>query len=135
MIPSLIMLRGLPGAGKSTLAKLLAEDGRWPVYSVDEFFVDPQGNYQFDYTQNHLAYKQCLANTESAMKSGIQKIFIDHTLTIDWELEQYFKLAQSLQYRVFVMTVENRHHGQNHHGIPESQLQKMAEKYKVVLLS
>jgi hypothetical protein len=33
-----------------------------------------------------------------------------------------------------VLTVENRHGGKNIHSISEEQLQKMAFKYKVVLL-
>ncbi|EMP07134.1 AAA domain protein [Leptospira interrogans serovar Pyrogenes str. 200701872] len=37
---SLILLRGLPGAGKSRLAKLLSENGKYPVFSVDDYFTD-----------------------------------------------------------------------------------------------
>jgi predicted AAA+ superfamily ATPase len=35
---ALILLRGLPGAGKSTLAKLLSENGKYPVFSIDDYF-------------------------------------------------------------------------------------------------
>ncbi len=135
MSATIVLLRGLPGAGKTSLAKVLSEDGKWPVYSVDDFFTDPiTGKYQFDYKTNHLAYDQCLKNTENAMQQKIQKIFIDHTLTLDWEIEAYFKLARAYNYKVFVLTVENRHGGQNQHQISPEQLSKMAEKYKVVLL-
>ncbi|MEI6021276.1 MAG: AAA family ATPase [Bacteroidota bacterium] len=135
MSPTLILLRGLPGAGKTSLAKVLCEEGKWPVYSVDDFFVDPlTGNYQFDYKTNHLAYSQCMNNTETAMLQGVKKIFIDNTLTLDWEIEAYFKLAKKFSYKIFVLTVENRHQGQNQHQISHEQLEKMADKYKVVLL-
>ena len=43
------MIRGLPGSGKSTLAKNLSEDGRYPVFSVDQYFTDKNGVYVFDY--------------------------------------------------------------------------------------
>ncbi|EMG08329.1 AAA domain protein [Leptospira interrogans serovar Grippotyphosa str. LT2186] len=47
---SLILLRGLPGAGKSRLAKLLSENGKYPVFSVDDYFTDSKTQeYNFDY--------------------------------------------------------------------------------------
>ena len=48
-------------------------------------------------------------------------------------MEPYFKLAAAHNYRVHCVTVENRHHGQNTHGIPDEHVQRMAAKYKVVL--
>ena len=132
-MPNLIILRGLPGSGKSSLAKVLSED-RWPVYSIDSYFTDPvTGEYKFQFDKNHLAYKNCESQTEQAMANKIEKIFIDNAFTLEWEIEPYFKLASRYNYTVYVMTVENRHKGKNIHHINEAQIMKMAEKYKVVL--
>lgn len=134
-VPSLLMLRGLPGSGKSTLATLLSEQGRYPVTSIDGFFTNPYtGEYRFDHLQNHLAYRQCEAQTEAWMQKQAPKVFVDNTFTMEWEMAPYFKLAQKHGYRVFVITVENRHGGQNVHGVSREQLEKMAEKYKVQLM-
>ncbi len=131
---NLILLRGLPGAGKSTLAHLLAGD-KFPVFSVDDYFTDKtNGEYRFDFSKNHLAYKECETNTRKAMQEGAEKIFVHNTFTLEWELEPYFKLAKDFGYRIFVATVEKRHSGANIHSIPDDQLKKMAEKYKVVLM-
>lgn len=131
---SLILLRGLPGSGKSSLAESLSENGKYPVYSVDDFFTDKiTGAYKFEFEKNHMAYKACEENVKKAMNSGIQKIFLDNTFTLEWEMETYFKLASGFNYRVFVVTVEKRHNGKNIHGISDDQLKKMAEKYKVIL--
>ena len=81
-----------------------------------------------------MAYKECLQKTEDALKQKIEKIFIDNTLTLDWEIEPYFKLAASYNYRIFTVTVENRHNGTNKHGVSDEQLKKMAEKYKLILM-
>ncbi|MCW3086148.1 MAG: ATP-binding protein [Bacteroidetes bacterium] len=133
---SLILLRGLPGSGKSTLAAVLSEHGTYPVLSIDSYFTDPvTGAYDFDPYKNHLAYKQCELQTEEGMKKNSAKIFVDNTFTIEWEMEPYFKLAATYNYRIFVVTVENRHGGGNIHNIPSEQLQKMAAKYNVHLLA
>ncbi|MES2762775.1 MAG: AAA family ATPase [Bacteroidota bacterium] len=132
---SLILLRGLPGSGKSTLAHVLAENGMYPIFSVDDYFTDEiTGEYVFNFSNNHLAYKQCEQLCKDALLQKIPKVIIHNTFTIDWELEPYFKLASKFNYDLFVVTVENYHGKQNTHGVSDEQLQKMAEKYKVKLL-
>lgn len=132
---SLILLRGLPGSGKSTLATLLSEGGKYPLFSVDDYFTNKEtGAYEFDFKNNHLAYKQCEESTEQSMIAGCTKIFVHNTFTIKWELEAYFKLAKKHNYQLIVVTVENYHQSKNIHSVSEEQLQKMAEKYQVKLL-
>jgi predicted kinase len=134
-INSLILLRGLPGSGKTTLAKLLSENNTYPVFSVDDFFTNElTGEYIFNFKDNHLAYKQCEELTKDAMQQKISKIFVHNTFTMDWELEPFFKLASDFKYKLFVVTVENYHQHTNTHEVSDEQLQKMAEKYKVKLL-
>lgn len=128
------MLRGLPGSGKSTLAVLLSEKGKYPVFSIDSFFTNEKGKYTFEHTQNHLAYKKCEEDTLQHMKQNCEKIFVDNTFTLNWEIEPYFKLASQYNYVVFVITVENHHNSQNIHAISQEQIEKMASKYKVKLM-
>ncbi len=135
MSKSLIILRGLPGGGKSTFAKVLSEEGKYPVLSIDDYFTNPEtGNYKFKFDKNHLAYKSCETRTKSLMENGVEKIFLDNTFTLEWEMEPYFKMAAEFGYTVFVATVENRHGRGNIHNISNDQLKKMAEKFKVILL-
>ncbi len=128
----LILLRGLPGSGKTTLAHVLAGES-FPVMSVDDYFTDPQGNYHFEFDKNHLAYQQCVQKCLDEMKKGSTKIFVHNTFTLDWEIEPYFKMAAEHQYRVHVATIENYHGSSNIHGTTDEQLKKMAEKYKLKL--
>src|ERR1039458_7175770 len=130
--PSLILLRGLPGSGKSTLAHVLSENGKYPVLSIDSYFTHPlTGEYNFEFEKNHLAYKQCEVRTKEKMESGCEKILVDNTFTIEWEMQPYFKLAAEYGYTIFVVTVENHHGKTNIHHIPNEHIKKMAEKYKV----
>jgi len=130
-IRNLILVRGLPGSGKSTLTGVLSDDA--PVYSVDSYFTTDDGTYDFRYAENHVAYSQCLNSVRNSMLSGETKIFVDNTFTMYWEIEPYFKLASEHGYRVFVVTVENYHGGTNIHGISDEQIEKMRAKYKVRL--
>lgn len=131
---NLILLRGLPGSGKSTLAELLSENGKYPVFSVDDYFTNPEtGEYHFKFDENHLAYAQCEKNVRQAMENETAKIFLANTFTIDWELQTYFNLAKKMDYAIHVVTVENYHQSKNVHDITKEQLKKMAEKYKVKL--
>lgn len=133
---SLIIVRGLPGSGKSTLCSLLSENGLYPIFSIDDYFTNPKnGDYQFDYSKNHLAYKACEENTRQSMQKEVSKIFLDHTFTLEWEMEPYFKMATEYQYQVFVLTLENRHGGKNIHGVTDEQIKKMGEKFQVKLFS
>lgn len=129
---NLILLRGLPGSGKTTLAILLSE-GKYPVFSVDDYFTDEKGNYDFKFEENHLAYKKCEENIREAMKNNSAKIFVHNTCTLEWEMETYFKLAKEFNYDLHILTVENYHESENIHSISKEQIQKMAEKYKIKL--
>lgn len=132
---NLILLRGLPGAGKSSLADVLSENGQYPVFAIDDYFTNKiTGEYQFNFAENYLAYQQCETLCKQALAQGITKVFIDNTFTLDWELAPYFKLAAQFDYTLYVITVEKYHNQQNIHGVSQEQLEKMAEKYKVKLL-
>jgi cytidylate kinase len=133
MSKSLVIIRGLPGSGKSTVSALLSEGGKYPVYGIDDYFTDENGRYQFDFKENYKAYSTCQSHVEQAMQAKKSKIFVDNVFSLEWEMVPYFELAKKYEYMVFVMTLENRHHGKNIHGIDEEQLEKMASKYKVIL--
>jgi predicted kinase len=129
----LIILRGLPGSGKTTLASVLSEGGTYPVFSVDDYFTDENGHYEFRFQENHLAYKQCEEGVRTAMQQGAPKIILHNTFTMEWEMEPYFKLASEHDYRLHVLTVENRHGSANVHDIPEEHIERMRAKYVVNL--
>ena len=134
LLPAIILIRGLPGAGKSSLANILSEEGVYPVFSVDDYFTNPlTGEYNFVFAENHIAYKTCLEKVELSMQNKIKKIFVHNTLTLDWEINEYFKLSSKHRYAIFVVTCENYHSNKSIHSVSDEQLIKMANKYKVKL--
>ncbi len=125
----LYICRGIPGSGKSTFAKQLTSN----VFEADHYFIDNEGNYNFDPSKIKDAHKDCQDNVRYAMESSISKIAVSNTSTQDWELQPYYELATKYGYTVFSIVVENRHEGVNQHGVPEDKLEQMRNRFNIKL--
>jgi len=125
----LTICRGIPGSGKSTFAKTLGGQH----YEADMFFIDEEGNYQFDVTKIKEAHQWCQSIVKTDMILEYPKIVVSNTSTEEWEMEPYFKLAKEYGYTVFSIVVENRHRGVNQHGVPEEKLEQMRNRFNIKL--
>ena len=123
----LFLLRGLPGAGKSTLAKSL---GGMQI-EADKYFMDGD-EYKFDPSKLKEAHAWC-QNAVSVWMKSQDKITVSNTFTQEWEMQPYFDLAEKYGYRVYSLIVENRHGGVNEHGVPEEKLVQMKSRFEVKL--
>jgi predicted kinase len=132
MEKNLILLRGLPGSGKSTLAKLLV-DKDYCHKEADMFFVDREGNYNFDPSKIKDAHSWCKGEVEHLMKYEHSPIVVSNTFTQEWEMDDYYKMAEELGYRVTSIITENRHGGKNEHGVPDDKLEMMKNRFTVKL--
>ena len=132
----LILLRGLPGSGKSTLAKIILQlrsTDEPEVLSADDFFEDKEGDYNFDATKLREAHNYCQFRCSERMRQQKARIVVANTFTQEWEMDEYFKMAERYNYRVHTVIVENRHGNQNVHGVPEDKLQQMKERFEIKL--
>jgi predicted kinase len=129
----LFLLRGLPGSGKSTLAKMLVGDKDYCHKEADMFFVDGDGNYNFKPSKIKQAHKWCQEEIEFVMKYAHSPVVVSNTFTQEWEMEEYYKLAERYGYRVHSLIVENRHGGINEHNVPEEKLEQMKTRFEVRL--
>ena len=129
----LILLRGVPGCGKSTLAKLLVGDKDYCHKEADMYFIDGKGNYNFDPSKIKDAHAWCKEETEFVMKYEHSPVVVSNTFTQEWEMEAYYELAKTWGYTVFSIIVENRHGGVNEHGVPEDKLQAMKDRFEISL--
>lgn len=126
----LILLRGLPGAGKSTLAKTISNQH----VEADMYFERGLNNeYNFDPTKLKEAHEWCKMTTEMWMMQGYYKVVVSNTFTQEWEMEAYFELAKKYGYRVYSLIVENRHGGVNEHNVPEDKVEQMRKRFQIKL--
>lgn len=123
----LFLLRGLPGAGKTTLAKSLSGIH----LEADQYFME-DGEYKFDASKLKEAHAKCQNAVGIWMKSQ-DKIVVSNTFTQEWEMQPYYDLAKEHGYRVYSIIVENRHDGVNIHGVPQETLEKMKNRFEVQL--
>jgi len=131
----LILLRGLPGSGKSTLGEIIMSspgNHQLPL-SADDFFTDSEGNYNFDPTKLKEAHNQCKQRCALLMQNNSARIVVSNTFTQEWEMEEYIEMAKRYGYRVHTVIVENRHGGTNIHGVPDDKLQVMKERFSIQL--
>lgn len=130
--PSLILVRGIPGSGKTTFALTAAQD-KAPVFSADDYFMK-DGQYIFDGNKLYLAHASCEKRTEDAMLTWkFPVIYVANTFTRAREMTAYFDLADKYGYNIFTIVVENRHGSDNIHSVPKETLSAMKERFSIQL--
>jgi predicted kinase len=135
-IGDIVLLRGIPGSGKSTLGDIIlqtTQSNNQDVLSADNFFNDDKGNYNFDVTKLKEAHNWCQQKCAERMKLEFSKIVVANTFTQDWEMAPYFEMADRYKYRIHTVIVENRHEGKNIHGVPEDKLEIMKDRFEIKL--
>ncbi|MFH0874171.1 MAG: AAA family ATPase [Candidatus Komeilibacteria bacterium] len=135
MEPVCIIMRGLPGSGKSHVASWLARKFQAVIASADDYFWQA-GRYCFDPAQLSQAHAACHATFSGALASG-QSVIVDNTASQLWEYEHYFQEAQARGYRVIIVEMEHGSfedmavfHDRNQHQVEWSAMMAMASRWE-----
>ena len=148
--PKLILVRGIPGSGKSTVAKRIKESNPdISHYEADTYFVDDKGCYNFNPSLIKLAHNWCQNETKKDIESG-KSVIVSNTFSQIWEMQNYFDLG--LKYNCDIQVYEMSHEPvlqgkqKNIHEVPDNTILKMikrweplsddiVKKYKITLVS
>jgi len=122
----LYIIRGLPGSGKTTLGRLIAQGG--PLYEADQFFTDEEGNYRFDATKIADAHRWCKLEAGKSRAAGYTTVVVANTFTRHWEYALYLDLAQTFGYSVTIITTKGNHGSV--HGVPRETMDNMRERWE-----
>ena len=125
----LIIVRGIPGSGKTSFASFL---GR-AICCADDFFTTRDGKYVWKAERVGTAHEWCQRKCRRFMKKQIETVIVANTSTTEREMQPYMDLARQFSYKVFSVIVENRHGNVSVHGVPEATLDKMRGRFDVKL--
>ena len=136
LIGDVIILRGLPGIGKTSLAMQLANIAKSHVLAVDDFFTTDGGVYEFDKEKLQEAYKWNFERFKEAIKNKTPLIIIDNTNIKAFHYYHYLDYAQRNSYRVAIVIlphndVSDRELSERSpHGVSKSIIYKMRKEFQ-----
>ncbi|NXP77547.1 N4BP2 protein, partial [Ramphastos sulfuratus] len=133
----LVLLRGVPGSGKSYLARTLLEDNPdGIILSTDDYFCK-NGQYHYDPDCLGEAHDWNRKRAKEAFEMRISPIIIDNTNIQAWEMKPYVTLAQQFKYKVMFREPDTwwkfkpkELEKRNVHGVPKEKIKRMLERYE-----
>lgn len=122
----LILIRGLPGSGKSTQAKKLLKRG-WKHYEADSFHINDEGVYDFQIFRAADAHAWCLDMATTAIEEG-KTVIVSNTFTTIKELQPYLYMAKDYGVPVEVLVCTGKY--KSIHGVPKDVIAKMKDRWQ-----
>ena len=129
----IIVLRGLPGSGKSTFSMKLWEHFNAEVVSADHNMINENGEYEFDITKLGECHAQCKRDFKKHIANEVETIVVDNTNTKVWEFSWYMQYGKENGYNITSIIVENRHGNESIHSVPEDKIEDMRNRFDVAL--
>ena len=122
----LVLIRGLPGSGKSTMAKALQQAGfEW--FEADSYHLNDEGDYCYSPANVRAAHEWCQRETFKALANG-KRVVVSNTFTRRFEMEPYFEMAKTFGIEPNIL--EATGNWPNVHGVPAEVVEKMRQRWE-----
>lgn len=134
---TLMVLRGIPGSGKTTLAHFLvslsSENQRMVDVATDNFFMNEFGEYCFDKSRLTEAHQWCLEKTEEFLGRDFHLVVVHNAGYLLEHVRPYQEIAERLGARYIQLIVENTHNNRDVHDVPQKTLDRMRSDFEFSL--
>ena len=125
-VPRLLIIRGLPGSGKSTTAKKLSQQFNVAHFENDAYLMH-DGKYMWTPETAKEAARKCFEDTMSELRSGRDAIVSNVFVTVK-AVNKYANAAKHLGVRVMVMRMTGDYG--NVHDVPAGTLRSMKNQFE-----
>lgn len=123
--PTLRLIRGLPGSGKSTMAQAMTD---FEHIEADQFFVAlGKGKYRFVKQAIGRAHADCFYRATRALFHG-RNVVVSNTFTQLWEMQRYIDLAKTMNATLEVIEAKGEY--PNVHGVPDEKIAQMRARWE-----
>ena len=122
----LVLLRGLPGSGKSTIARSFIPHN-FVHLETDMYFINSVGEYKFDPAKLSEYHNRCMYDTYTALSEG-RNVVVSNTFTQKWELLPYFDIAR--KYNIIPTVILAQGNFGNIHNVPENKIEAMKKRFE-----
>lgn len=123
----LILIRGIPGSGKSTMAQKLLNDNQVDIHFEADMYHIVDGVYKWHKDEVPDAHRWCQENTIIALSRG-KRVVVSNTFIRVWELKPYFQIAA--KYDIIPSIFKCVGEYQNIHNVPEETVSKMRNNFQ-----
>jgi len=121
---NLVLIRGLPGSGKTTIAKTM--DGYFHV-EADMYFETDDG-YKFNPSKLADAHAWCLDSSDRALSNGLD-VVVANTFTTLHEMQPYINLA-SKHAACRLSVIEAKGRFPSVHNVPYPTIRRMMSRWE-----
>lgn len=98
----LLVIRGLPGSGKTYLGQQLSERYQGLQFESDSNFMIA-GEYHFDVAKLGASHELCLSSATQAMQAAAPLVAVTNTFTRHWEYAAYLAAAAEHSYSTVIV--------------------------------
>lgn len=122
----IFIVRGAPGAGKSTFANNLRGTENAFIFETDNFFVDSIDKRTYHFNSNLLGIAHFWNQGEvirACRDCPDVPVIVANTFRQKFELKPYFEIAQIFGRKIYVFTLYTEHG--NVHGVSDEKVKQM----------
>lgn len=120
----IVLIRGLPGSGKSTMAKEMLGY----IHFEADMYLLIDGVYVYDPSKIKDAHDWCVESAKKTLQRG-QNVVISNTFIKVWELKRYVDLG--FPFRI----IELKTMWSNIHGVPSEKIEVMSKGWQELPLA